>query len=81
MEHAVRFMDGYYRRSDANDLLAMLWTWQRADISANDRFNGDFARALRAIRTRANVMPCETDLYFRVRDSEAAVAALRRLER
>ena len=26
-----------FRRRDANDLLAMLWTWQHADISANER--------------------------------------------
>jgi homoserine O-acetyltransferase len=25
-----------FRRRDANDLLAMLWTWQHADISANE---------------------------------------------
>jgi hypothetical protein len=42
-----------------------------ADISANDRFNGDFAKALPAIGARAIVMPCEPDLYFRVRDNRA----------
>jgi homoserine O-acetyltransferase len=50
MEDAVRFLEGYLRRSDANDLLAMLWTWQHADISNNNQYNGDFARALGAIR-------------------------------
>jgi homoserine O-acetyltransferase/O-succinyltransferase len=73
MEDAVRFLEGYFRRNDANDLLAMLWTWQHADISANSRYNGDFAAALGAIRARAIVMPCETDLYFRVRDNQLEV--------
>ncbi len=73
MEDAVRFLEGYFRRRDANDLLAMLGTWQRADISANPVHNGDFAAALRAIRARAIVMPCETDLYFRVADNRLAV--------
>ena len=73
LEDTVRFLEGYFRRSDANDLLAMLWTWQHADISANTRYNGDFAEALRAIRARAIVMPCETDLYFRVRDNQLEV--------
>jgi homoserine O-acetyltransferase len=41
IEDTVRFVEGYFRRSDANDLLAMLSTWQRADISANSRYNGD----------------------------------------
>jgi hypothetical protein len=45
MEDAVRFLEGYYGRSDANDLLAILWTWQHADISANDRFNGRFRKS------------------------------------
>jgi homoserine O-acetyltransferase len=30
-----------FRRRDANDLLAMLWTWQHADISANELCGGD----------------------------------------
>ena len=52
----------------------MLWTWQHADVSANPRFNGDLAAALRAITARAIVMPSATDLYFRVRDNELEVA-------
>jgi len=69
----VRFLEGWFRRRDANDLLAMLQTWQHADISANPVFGGDFTGALRAIRARAIVMPCETDLYFRVRDNQLEV--------
>lgn len=61
---------------DPNDLLAMLWTWQHADISRNERFNGDFAAALAAITARATVMPSETDLYFPVADSEIEVAGM-----
>jgi homoserine O-acetyltransferase len=70
MEDAVRIFEGYFRRRDANDLLTMLWTWQHADISANPKYSGDFAVALRAIRARAIVMPSETDLYFRVNQLE-----------
>jgi hypothetical protein len=44
MEDAVRFLEGYDRRSDANNLLAMPRTWQHADINANDRFNGGFRK-------------------------------------
>jgi homoserine O-acetyltransferase len=73
MEDVVRSMEGRYRARDANDLLAMLWTWQHADISANETHKGDFAAALRAIKCRAIAMPCETDLYFRVRDNELEV--------
>jgi homoserine O-acetyltransferase/O-succinyltransferase len=65
---------------DANDLLAMLHTWQGADISANAAFDGDFARALSAIEARAIVMPVSTDLYFPPEDSRREVARLRRGE-
>lgn len=54
---------------DANDLLAMLWTWQHADISENDQFNGDFDAALAAVRATTIVMPASTDLYFPPEDN------------
>ncbi len=54
---------------DANDLLAKLHTWQLGDISANDRYRGDFARALGAIAARAILVPCTTDLYFPPEDN------------
>jgi homoserine O-acetyltransferase len=73
IDDVLRFSEQRYRSRDANDLLAMLWTWQHADISANDRFKGDLSAALAAIRARAIVMPSQTDLYFRVRDNELEV--------
>ena len=54
---------------DANDLLAKLRTWQLGDISANERYRGDFERALGAIRARAILVPCSTDLYFPPQDN------------
>jgi homoserine O-acetyltransferase len=61
---------------DANDLLAMLATWQAADISNDRRFDRDFIRALQAITAKAIIMPCRTDLYFPPEDSEIEVAHL-----
>ena len=61
---------------DANDLLAMLATWQAADISNDQRFDRDFFRALQAITAKAIIMPCRTDLYFPLEDSEIEVALL-----
>ena len=69
-----------FRRRDANDLLAMLWMWQHADISANELYNGDLDKALGAITADALVMPCETDLYFTVEDNRREVARMRRAE-
>ena len=69
-----------FRRRDANDLLAMLWTWQHADISANELYGGDLAKALGSIAADAIVMPCETDLYFTVEDNRREVARMPRAE-
>ncbi len=63
-----------FQASDANNLLAMLATWQAADISADPRFDGDLETALAAITAKAIVMPCRTDLYFPPEDSEIEVA-------
>lgn len=59
---------------DANDVLAQIATWQNADISQNEKFNGDFRRALAAVRARSIVMPSRTDLYFPPEDSMVEVA-------
>ena len=64
----------HFLSKDANDLLAMLSTWQSADISANPLYDSDFQRALAAIKAKAIVMPCQTDLYFPPEDSEIEVA-------
>jgi homoserine O-acetyltransferase len=61
---------------DANDLLAMLATWQASDVSAHPTFAGDLDRALGAITAKTLVMPCETDLYFPPEDSELAVTKM-----
>ena len=65
---------------DANDLLAKLWSWQYADISANPMYDGDFQAALRAITARAIVIPCTQDLYFTPEDNELEVAHMRNAE-
>jgi len=70
--------EGNFLRKDANNLLAQLWTWQNGDISANDRFRGDFDAALASIECPVLVMPGDHDLYFQVADNEIEVARMRR---
>ncbi|MGJ3251562.1 MAG: alpha/beta fold hydrolase [Elainellaceae cyanobacterium] len=72
-EALLRFWEEDHLTWDANDLLAMLWSWQHADISDNPLYKGDFQAALQSIRARAIVMPAETDLYFPPEDSEIEV--------
>ncbi len=69
----VGFWEGLFLPRDANNLLTMLWTWQHGDISDNELYNGDFKKALGAIKAKAYVMPGETDLYFPTEDSEFEV--------
>jgi homoserine O-acetyltransferase len=76
----VRYWEGTYLGRDANNLLAMIATWQRADVSANERYAGDFAAAMAAIAADVLVMPGRTDLYFPPEDSEIEVAHLARGE-
>ena len=75
-DYLVDFWEGRRVGSDANDLLAMMWTWQHADISANPVYQGDFKKALGAIKAKAIVMPGKTDLYFPPEDNEAEVAEM-----
>jgi homoserine O-acetyltransferase/O-succinyltransferase len=75
--------DRFGARPAAN-LYAQLRTWDASDISANARYNGDLAAALRAIKAHVLLMPGATDLYFRTADNEAelpflATAALRQI--
>ncbi len=67
------FWDPFFIERDANDLLTLLWTWQNADISDNELYNGDLKKALGAIKAKAFVMPGRTDLYFPPVDSENEV--------
>jgi len=68
-DYMVRGWEDPFAGQDANDLLAMAWTWQHADVGATPGFGGDFERALGAITARTLVMPCTTDLYFPPEDS------------
>ncbi len=61
----------------AANLYAQLRTWDAADISANELYDGDLPAALRAIRARVLLMPGATDLYFRTADNEAELPFLR----
>ena len=53
------------------NLVSMIDTWYRSDISDNPIYGGDLTRALGAITARAIIMPSTTDLYFTLADSEA----------
>jgi homoserine O-acetyltransferase len=69
LEDALVAYEKVWLPQDANNLLAQLWSWQRADISDNNMYRGDFTKALSAIKAKALIMPSETDRYFMVEDN------------
>ncbi|KAJ7647704.1 Alpha/Beta hydrolase protein, partial [Roridomyces roridus] len=58
--------------SDANDLLCMLQTWQKGDISlfGPEEDRGDLPKALGRIKAKVLLMPSRTDTYFPPEDNE-----------
>jgi homoserine O-acetyltransferase len=69
----VGFWEGFFLDGrDANNLLTMLWTWQKANVGLTPGFDGDIQRALSSIKAKAMVMPGEKDLYFPPEDEEWA---------
>jgi homoserine O-acetyltransferase len=69
----VGFWEGFFLAKDANNLLAMAWTWQNGNIGNTPGFDGDHERALASIKAKMIVMPGEKDLYFPPEDEEYAV--------
>jgi homoserine acetyltransferase len=60
-----RWEGGYINNWDANDMIALLNTWQKGDISIV-RDGGDYEKALKSIKAKGLIMPSKTDLYFPV---------------
>ncbi|CDO76023.1 hypothetical protein BN946_scf184665.g15 [Trametes cinnabarina] len=69
----------YLTNWDANDMLALLDTWQRGDISSI-RHGNDLVSCLKSIKAKALIMPCKTDLYFCPEDSMNEVSILENAE-
>lgn len=72
-EETMQFFEGFFSQRDANDLLAALWTWEHADISANEVYRNDLGLALESIKARAIVMLSAQDLLFPPSDFQVEV--------
>tara|TARA_R110002050_G_scaffold245808_4_gene383427 strand:- start:943 stop:1989 length:1047 start_codon:yes stop_codon:yes gene_type:complete len=60
------FMIEYFAPMDPNNLLRMIWKWQRGDISRHTA--GDLPAALGRIKAKTYVMPISHDMFFTVDD-------------
>ena len=76
----IDFWEGWFLKRDANDILAHLWTGQRANISANEKYHGDLNKALGSIKADTIVMPSSSDLYFPVEDAAREACQIPRAE-
>ena len=68
--------DGIYFGRDANDMLALIATWQACDLANNPVYNGDRGAAYGAITAKSIILPGRTDFYFPPADNEAEVAMM-----
>ncbi len=76
----LEFAVGHFSSFDANDLLAMMQTWQYGDIGNHEKFRGDWKKAIRSINCPALIMPSETDLYFPPEDNIIEVSHMKNAE-
>ncbi|MDH3689645.1 MAG: alpha/beta fold hydrolase [Gammaproteobacteria bacterium] len=65
----IGYWEAVFLHRDANNILALIWTWQHCDLSANEIYHNEFEKALNAIKAKAIVMPGQTDLYFPPEDN------------
>ncbi|KAA6411794.1 MAG: homoserine acetyltransferase family [Lasallia pustulata] len=76
-EDLESFMTGFWETwacsKDPENMLLMLQTWQDGDCSKQEPYNGDFVKAMQAIKAKMLVLPGKTDLYFPPEDSEIEV--------
>ncbi|TFK54476.1 hypothetical protein OE88DRAFT_1733130 [Heliocybe sulcata] len=71
-----RWEGNYLNFWDANDMLALVNTWQTADVS-KVKDGGDLEKCLGAIKVKGLIMPCKTDLYFTPEDSQIEVSYMK----
>ncbi len=75
-DYLLRGWEAGYRKRDPHNLLAMIETWLRCDLSNNPMYGCDYLAALGAIQARTFVMPATTDLYFTPEDCAAEAALI-----
>jgi homoserine O-acetyltransferase/O-succinyltransferase len=79
-DYLVRGWEAGYRKRDPHNLIAMIDTWLRCDLSDNAVYQKDYSRALKSIQAKTLVMPSTTDLYFTPEDCAAEAALIPKAE-
>jgi homoserine O-acetyltransferase/O-succinyltransferase len=63
-DYLLRGWEAGYRQRDPRNLIAMIDTWLRCDLSDNPTYKSDYLLAMQSIRAKTLVMPSTSDLYF-----------------
>jgi homoserine O-acetyltransferase/O-succinyltransferase len=79
-DYLDRAWEAGYRKRDPHNLIAMIDTWLRCDLSDNAAYQKDYPRALKSIQAKTLVMPSITDLYFTTEDCAAEAALIPKAE-
>ena len=66
-EAVAQYWENYTITSDANDLMAVFWTWKNAATELED---------LRKITAKTIVMPCDHDRYFTLEETRIEAAQI-----
>jgi len=69
-EFVVGFWEKFFVGLEAINFLAQAETWKLHNVGGTSGFDGNYRKALEAIRARVLVMPCATDAYFPAEDAE-----------
>lgn len=72
----IRDWEASFLKRDAANLLSMIDTWMRSDISDNERFGGNLSTALSSLRMPVLLMPARSDLYFTEDDCRLEAARM-----
>jgi homoserine O-acetyltransferase len=75
-DYLARAWDANFARFDPHNLMAMWWSWQHCDISANPVYEGDLNRALGAIAARTLMMASTSDQFFPVEECQLDVVKI-----
>ena len=75
-DYLLRGWEAGYRKRDPRNLIAMLDTWLRCDVSDNPIYQKNYALAMQSIQAKTLVMPSTTDLYFTPEDCDREAAMI-----
>jgi homoserine O-acetyltransferase len=75
-DYLNRGWEANYRQRDPRNLIAMIDTWLRSDLSDNPLYQLDYARAMAAIQAKTLVMASASDLYFIPSDCDREAAMI-----